>query len=80
MLDSKDVSVLHYSWIYPLPVSTIDYLKKAANVIVVENNATAQFAKLIQLSTGFIIKNRILKYNGLPFSVEEIFENIKTMI
>jgi 2-oxoglutarate ferredoxin oxidoreductase subunit alpha len=38
----------------------------------VENNATAQFASVLKLYLGIEISTKILKYNGLAFSVEEI--------
>ncbi len=62
---------------YPLPQQTARYLKKAQKTIIAENNATAQFAKLIKLRTGIEIENKILKYNGLSFYVEELTEKLK---
>lgn len=79
-LGRNDIAVLHFSWIFPLPENTHEFLKKASTVIVVENNASAQFAQLIKLSTGYSIDNRILKYNGLPFSVEEVAGEIQRYI
>jgi 2-oxoglutarate ferredoxin oxidoreductase subunit alpha len=79
-LGRKDVAVLHFSWLFPLPESTIEYLQKASKVIMVENNTTAHFAQLIQLTTGYIIKDKILKYNGRPFSVEEVTTEIQKLI
>ncbi len=71
-LGEKDVAVLHFSWLFPFPEEAGAYLKKAANLIVVEGNASAQFARLIRLETGVASDHNLLKYNGLPFSVEEI--------
>lgn len=79
-LGKKEIAVLHFSWIYPLPDETGGYLKKAGKIIIVENNSSAQFAQLIKLSTGYSIDNKILKYNGFPFSVEEIIKEIKQFI
>ena len=66
---------LHFSWVYPLAEEAADYLRKARNIIVVEGNATGQFATLLKLMTGRQIEN-ILKYNGHPFSVEELVREI----
>lgn len=74
------MTVIHFSWIFPLHKDTLNYLQKASTVIIVENNSSSQFAQLIQLSTGYRIDKKIVKYNGLPFSVEEISEKIKAMI
>jgi 2-oxoglutarate/2-oxoacid ferredoxin oxidoreductase subunit alpha len=79
-LDNDEIGVLHYSWIYPLSKNTSAYLEKASKVIIVENNATSQFAQLIQRETGYAIKNKILKYNGLPFTIEEVALKIRSLV
>jgi 2-oxoglutarate ferredoxin oxidoreductase subunit alpha len=53
----------------------VEFLEKAEKIIDVENNATGQFAKLIRAETG--IKIDILKFNGMPFSVEELSAKIR---
>ncbi len=79
-LDRTDAALLHFKQVYPLHEATADYLKKAENVIIIENNATAQFAKLIKLNTGIDIEKRILKYNGLSFYVEELTGKLKELL
>lgn len=79
-LDNKEIAVLHFSWLFPLAENIAEYLKKAVNVIIVESNSTSHFAQLIQLSTEFAIHKKILKYNGLPFSVEEVKQEISKLI
>lgn len=79
-LGSKDIAVMHFSWIFPLQENIIEYLNKASNVIIVENNSSAQFAMLIKQTTGYSIDKKILKYNGLPFSVEEVMKEIQKFI
>jgi 2-oxoglutarate ferredoxin oxidoreductase subunit alpha len=71
-LGRDDVALLHFKQVYPLPDQTAEYLQKAEKTIIVENNATSQFAKLIKLHTGIDIDKKILKYNGLSFFVEEL--------
>lgn len=80
VLDRPDTSLLHYSQIYPLHPRTADYLSKAKRVVVVEGNATGQFAKLIKLHTTIDVKDRILKYSGLSFAVEEVAEALKKVL
>lgn len=74
---TKDTSFLHFPQVYPLPKETTAYLKKAKKLLLIENNQTGQFGDLIKFETGIDIKNRVLKYNGMPFSVEEIVKAIK---
>jgi 2-oxoglutarate ferredoxin oxidoreductase subunit alpha len=73
-LGRSDVSMLHFSQVYPLNPVTREYLDRAEAVAIVDNNATCQLGKLIQLETGFSIpeENRLLKYDGLPFPVEQV--------
>jgi 2-oxoglutarate ferredoxin oxidoreductase subunit alpha len=80
ILQRKEVAFLHFKQVFPLAMETASYLKKAAQTIVVENNATCQFGKLIQLSTGITVRHRILKYNGMPFSVEELVDQIQAIL
>jgi 2-oxoglutarate ferredoxin oxidoreductase subunit alpha len=47
---------------------------------MIENNATSQFSQLLKLQADISIEDKILKYNGLPFSVEEIEEQLKTIL
>ncbi|MGD2295197.1 MAG: 2-oxoacid:acceptor oxidoreductase subunit alpha [Candidatus Aminicenantes bacterium] len=79
-LSRKDISLLHFKQVYPLHPGTRQYLEKAENVMIVENNATSQFSKLIKLHTGVDVETQILKYTGLPFSVEELAEKIQKNI
>jgi 2-oxoglutarate ferredoxin oxidoreductase subunit alpha len=79
-MNRKNISFLHFSQIYPLHPDTKKYLKKAQCTIMIENNATSQFSKLIKLHTGHEINYKILQYNGLPFSVEAIEQQIEKIL
>jgi len=79
-LGRDDTAFLHFKQVYPLPGQTSDYLKKAKRIIIVENNATSQFSKLIKLHTGIEINDRILKYDGLSFYVEELTEKLNDLL
>ncbi len=80
LLELKKTAFLHFEQVYPLYEATKSYLEKAKKIVIVENNATSQFGKLIRLQTGFDIKRKILKYSGLAFSVEEMAEKINQML
>lgn len=79
-LENEDISFLHFKQLYPLHKSTLNYLEKAQKTIIFENNATSQFGNLIKLYTGLEIHERVLKYNGMPFSVEEVMEHLKSFV
>lgn len=79
-LNRDDVSLLHFKQVYPLHPNTVDYLHKAKKRVMVENNGTGQFSQLIRLQTGFGVDHKILKYNGLPFSVEELKEELMSVL
>jgi len=76
----EDVALLHFKQVYPLHPNTVAYLQKAKKRVIVENNGTGQFSQLIRLQTGFDVDRKILKYNGLPFSVEELEEQMKSFL
>ncbi len=76
-IDRDDVAFLHFSQVYPLPAETSEILSRARNRIIIENNATSQFAKLIKLETGIDFDERILKYDGMPFMLEDVIEDLE---
>lgn len=78
-LGRDDLSVLHFKQVWPLHPETAEYINKARRLVVVENNATGQFAQLIKLHLGLDIQHKLLKYNGLPFSVEEVAEGLQSL-
>ena len=79
-LGREDIALLHFKQVYPLHSNTVDYLQKAKKRVIVENNGTGQFGQLIRMQTGFNMDRKILKYNGLPFSVEELQERLKSIL
>jgi len=72
----EKLGFLHFKQVYPFHKSVAEYLEKAEDVIILENNAQGQMANLIKLETGFEIQEKFLKYDGMPFSVEEVQERV----
>ena len=70
---------MHFSQVWPLDDSVVEYLEKAEKTVI-EENAIGQFTNLICQVTGFHIKDRILKYSGLQFSVEELRKSISEVM
>ncbi len=79
-LGREDLAHLHFSQLYPLHPDTGRILREAKKTILVENNATGQFGKLLRQETGIEMTHRVLKYNGLPFSVEEVEARLKEVL
>jgi 2-oxoglutarate ferredoxin oxidoreductase subunit alpha len=83
---SKDqkVAMMHFSQIYPLPEQDrfdyIELLKNADLTICIENNASGQFAKLIRIETGFEFSHQISRYDGRPFTIENLKEELHAYI
>jgi 2-oxoglutarate ferredoxin oxidoreductase subunit alpha len=76
--DGKAANTLNYSQLWPFPAAaTIAAMKKAGKNIVVESNATSQLAALIRRETGLKADASILKYDGRPFSPEEIIDRLR---
>jgi len=76
-LDRKDTAVLHLHQAYPLHADVAAYLGKARRTILIEGNATGQLGKVIHLATGIAIERRVLRYNGLAFSVEDVVAQLR---
>ncbi|NHJ48788.1 MAG: 2-oxoacid:acceptor oxidoreductase subunit alpha [Asgard group archaeon] len=79
-IDKPKTAFVHFKQVYPLHLKTKKYLEKAKKLIIIENNVTSQFSKLIKLFTGIDIEHKILKYNGMPFSVEELIDKIGKLL
>ena len=76
----QKVAMMHFSQIYPLPEQVkfdyIEILKNADLTVCIENNSSGQFAKLIRAETGFEFSHQISKYDGRPFTIENLKEEL----
>jgi len=79
-IDDKEVGVVQFVQVFPLSKKAKSLISKADKVIVVENNASGQFADLLEKECERKIDERILKWNGELFSVEELTEKIKNIV
>jgi 2-oxoglutarate/2-oxoacid ferredoxin oxidoreductase subunit alpha len=77
--EGKRTAILHFAQVWPLvPEQFLEKLQSADRVIGIEGNANAQFAKLLRGETGFYIEETVLRYDGLPITVQTIIEGIKS--
>jgi 2-oxoglutarate ferredoxin oxidoreductase subunit alpha len=81
---SYGIAMLHFSELFPFPgTDRFDYLEllgRARLSVCVEQNATGQLARLIKTETGYDVSSLLSKYDGRPFTVESLVENLKGMI
>lgn len=73
----KQINLIHFSYVWPLPLGLDKFLKQFSKLILIENNFSAQLGILIRQETGIEIKDKILKYDGRPFWKEEIIKAVK---
>ena len=80
----RSIAMLHFSEIYPFPgrekFDYIDFLRKAKKTIIIEQNATSQFARLMKTETGYDFTDHINRYDGRPFMIEELTGEIDGLI
>ncbi len=78
--EAIDLKLMQLVDIWPFPDQPVaDVLRSSRQVVVVENNFTGQMANLIRQQTG-IGCTKIVKYNGAPFSPQELYQRLKEVI
>jgi 2-oxoglutarate ferredoxin oxidoreductase subunit alpha len=69
----KKVNFLQCRLMKPFPAEAVgNILRKAKRIVSMEENYSGQLASLVTEQTGVIIKDRINKYDGRPFSEDEV--------
>ncbi|MBN1282938.1 MAG: 2-oxoacid:acceptor oxidoreductase subunit alpha [Proteobacteria bacterium] len=77
--EGRSVAVMHFSQVWPLdPAQFLGRLQAAKRVAAVEGNSTAQFARLVRRESGFEIKERVLRYDGLPITPDYILKALES--
>jgi len=75
--NGDNVGTLHFPQVWPIvPEQFVERLQAAKRVVCIEGNATGQLARLIRRETGFHIKERVLRYDGLPLTPEYILREL----
>jgi 2-oxoglutarate ferredoxin oxidoreductase subunit alpha len=72
------VNALHFVDVWPMNEAAVSAeLERARTLIAVEQNYTAQLANVVRQVTGRKVDGKILKYDGRPFSSNEIAARVK---
>ncbi len=75
----KKINFLQCRLMKPFPAEAVgEILRKAKRIVSVEENYSGQLASLVTEHTGVIIKDRINKYDGRPFSEDEVVRALST--
>ncbi len=78
--NGKRIGTLHFPQVWPLvPDRFLPWLEGAAEVVSVEGNAAGQFARLVRRETGFEIRRRVARYDGLPITPEFILRELDSL-
>jgi 2-oxoglutarate ferredoxin oxidoreductase subunit alpha len=76
---SKDrkISYLHFEYVWPLRTQKLANLKNNfKKIVLIENNYMGQLGNLIRMVSGIEFNEKLLKYDGRGFFLEEILEFI----
>ena len=77
LMDRK-IGYLHYEYLYPIKTEKlINIYEDGARLIAIENNQSGELTELIRQNCGFEIPEKLLKFDGRPFFVEDILDYIK---
>lgn len=79
--ESKNlINYLHFEYIFPLKTEVfLDFVNNANNIILIENNYLGQLGTLLTAHTSYQFENKLLKYDGRPFFVEDIINYINNL-
>jgi 2-oxoglutarate ferredoxin oxidoreductase subunit alpha len=78
LADEYKIGHLAFNDVWPLPTKTIEAkAASGAKLVYVENNAGAQFDRLVRSETGIKADYNILKDDGRPFTGQEIYRRFK---
>ncbi len=79
--DGRSVNFLQIRLMRPFPADAVAaILRNARQTVLIENNYSAQLGALISEQTGVALDHHVLKYDGRPFSRNEIVEGVRSAL
>jgi len=75
-----DVGLLHFNDIYPLSKDILTFIKSVPQPVVIEGNYQGQLARLLERETKIPFSLRINRYDGRPFFVNELMNQIQEVL
>lgn len=77
--NSLKICYLHFDYLFPLKTEKLsEILEFAKRPVLIENNYLGQLGQLITSETGYKFRQKLLKYDGRPFFIEDILNFINT--
>ncbi|HWS15357.1 MAG TPA: transketolase C-terminal domain-containing protein, partial [Candidatus Methylomirabilis sp.] len=69
---------VHLRQVEPFPARAVsEILERYRTAFTVENNRTGQLARRIRAETGHEVAGTVARFDGLPFTPEEVAERVK---
>ena len=76
-----ETNFLQIRYVNPFPTELVTrILSGSSRKVAIESNYTAQMAGLIRETTGIAVDGKVLKFDGRPFSQNEIYEGVKDVV
>lgn len=74
----KGINFLHYEYVYPVRTDKLkELISEKQPLVLVESNFFGQLGALLTQQTGYQFKDKLLKFDGRPFFVEDIIEYLE---
>ncbi len=77
----KRINFLQCRLMRPFPAADVEaILRRSKRLCLVEENYSGQLGALVREQTGVLIEERILKYDGRPFSEDELVSALSALL
>jgi 2-oxoglutarate ferredoxin oxidoreductase subunit alpha len=75
------VNFLQLRLLNPFPTDQVaEVLQRSRRRLAVEMNYSAQLAGMVREHTGYAMDNFVVKYNGRPMSMDEVYDSVKRVL
>jgi len=71
--------LVHFRDLWPFPAQAAAEALRGGRLLVVENNYTGQFRRLLQSETCLQVDYTLSRYDGRPFSVDDILTRVQEL-
>ena len=76
-----ETNFLQIRYVNPFPTEPVRrLLSTSSRKVAIEGNYSAQMAGLVRELTGIAVDNKIVKFDGRPFSQNEIYEGVREIV